>query len=197
MVGRRRVPGLLHGPVGPALEQGAQGASKPIHLTVYDNYSAASRSGSRDLRMHSEPDPGQARHHTSPCPTDIPDFQYIVHAGSIASPTYYRQHPIETMDANVNGLRHLLDYAKRQKRSRASRWMGFLFFSQQRNLRRSRPPASIPTPEDIPGIVSCTGPARLLRRVQALRRNPVRELRPATRHPSEDGAALQQHTAPA
>ena len=34
-------------------------------------------------------------------------FQFIIHAASIASPTYYRQYPIETMDANVNGLRSL------------------------------------------------------------------------------------------
>ena len=31
---------------------------------------------------------------------------------SIASPTYYRAHPVETMDANINGLRNLLDYAR-------------------------------------------------------------------------------------
>ena len=45
----------------------------------------------------------------TPLPDDIGDFEYVVHAAGIASPTYYRQHPIETMDANVNGLRSLLD----------------------------------------------------------------------------------------
>jgi dTDP-glucose 4,6-dehydratase/UDP-glucuronate decarboxylase len=37
-----------------------------------------------------------------------------MHVALIASPTYHRGHPVETMDANVNGLRNLLDYAKKQ-----------------------------------------------------------------------------------
>ena len=32
----------------------------------------------------------------------------------MASPTYYRAHPIETMDANINGLRNRLDHAVAQ-----------------------------------------------------------------------------------
>ena len=39
----------------------------------------------------------------------MPRFDFIIHAASIASPTYYRRYPIETMDANVIGLRNLLD----------------------------------------------------------------------------------------
>ena len=36
----------------------------------------------------------------------------IIHMASIASPTFYRKYPIETTDANVWGLRKLLDYYK-------------------------------------------------------------------------------------
>jgi UDP-glucuronate decarboxylase len=34
----------------------------------------------------------------------------IFHRASLASPVYYRRHPIETMDADVVGLRRLLDF---------------------------------------------------------------------------------------
>ena len=33
------------------------------------------------------------------------NFDYIIHSASIASPSFYRKYPIETMDANVWGLR--------------------------------------------------------------------------------------------
>ena len=44
-------------------------------------------------------------------PFAIDDFRYenVIHAASIASPIFYRKFPIETMDANVIGLRNLLD----------------------------------------------------------------------------------------
>lgn len=44
-----------------------------------------------------------------PFPANIPDSQFIVHGGPITSPVYYRKYPIETKDANVNGLRNLLE----------------------------------------------------------------------------------------
>ena len=52
----------------------------------------------------------------------------IIHAASIASPIFYRKSPIETMDANILGLRSLLDYCvARQVSPKPIR--GFLFFS--------------------------------------------------------------------
>ncbi len=38
------------------------------------------------------------------------DAQIILHMASLASPVYYRLHPIETIDADVIGLRRLLDF---------------------------------------------------------------------------------------
>lgn len=39
---------------------------------------------------------------SQPLPVDMDDdYSYIIHAASIASPTFYRKYPIETMDANV------------------------------------------------------------------------------------------------
>jgi nucleoside-diphosphate-sugar epimerase len=93
---------------------------------------------------------------THPLPPDIGSFEYIMHAASIASPTYYRQHPIQTMDANVNGLRNLLDYFRRRKQ-RGLGVEGFRLFLEQRDLRRSRS-REYSTPETYRGLVSCTGP---------------------------------------
>jgi UDP-glucuronate decarboxylase len=93
---------------------------------------------------------------TQPLPVDMGDFQYIIHAASIASPTYYRKHPIATMDANVNGLRTLLEYF-RQQTERQKPVGGFLFFSSS-EIYGDPSPDSIPTPESYRGNVSCTGP---------------------------------------
>lgn len=82
-------------------------------------------------------------------PCGSPDF--IIHAASIASPIFYRKHPIETMDANVQGLRHLLDHALTNPPE------SFLFFSSS-EIYGDPDPANIPTRETYRGLVSCTGP---------------------------------------
>jgi nucleoside-diphosphate-sugar epimerase len=84
------------------------------------------------------------------------DFHYIVHGGSIASPTFYRRYPIETMDANVNGLRNLLEYSSARQNT-AEPVEGLLFFSSS-EIYGDPTPENIPTPETYRGLVSCTGP---------------------------------------
>ena len=75
----------------------------------------------------------------------------IIHMASVASPTFYRQYPIETLDANIWGLRSLLDfYCERNIR-------GFLFYSSS-ELYGNPDPAHVPTSEDYYGYVSATGP---------------------------------------
>jgi len=81
----------------------------------------------------------------------FPNVDYIIHAASIASPTYYRKYPIETMDANVIGLRNLLDFYKYKKIN------GFLFFSTS-EIYGDPDKKNIPTKETYRGNVSCTGP---------------------------------------
>jgi len=130
-------------------------ANPPVRVTVYDNYSRGVPSWLTDLS--SDPNLTLVRHDiTDPLPKDIRDFAWIVHGGSIASPTYYRQHPIETMDANVNGVRTLLEYARRQG-ERGKPMDGFLFFSSS-EIYGDPTPDAIPTPETYRGNVSCTGP---------------------------------------
>ncbi len=70
------------------------------------------------------------------------EINYIIHGASIASPTYYRLHPIETMDANVEGLRNLLRYSLAHKNTLRS----FLFFSSS-EVYGDPAPENIPTPE--------------------------------------------------
>lgn len=126
-----------------------------IQVTVYDNYMR----GVPDWLTALADDPNLVlvkRDIIQPLPDDIEDFQYIIHAASIASPIYYRKFPIETMDANVNGLRHLLEYCRSQK-EKGNLVEGFLFYSSS-EIYGDPAPDAIPTPEDYRGIVSCTGP---------------------------------------
>ena len=126
-----------------------------INLTVYDNYIRGIPEWLSNLKAH--PTLTLSKHDiTEPLPRDIDDFQFIIHAASIASPTYYRKYPIETMDANVNGLRFLLNYCLEQK-DKGHPVEGFLFYSTS-EIYGDPTPENIPTPETYRGNVSCTGP---------------------------------------
>ena len=85
---------------------------------------------------------------------NIPDADaanFVIHMASIASPTFYRRHPIETMDANVWGLRRLLDFYREKNLT------GLLFFSTS-EIYGDPPPEKVPTDEEYFGNVSATGP---------------------------------------
>ena len=43
------------------------------------------------------------------------EARFVLHMASIASPMFYRQYPLETIDANIWGLRRLLDHYKGSK----------------------------------------------------------------------------------
>ncbi len=127
----------------------------PINLVVYDNFMR----GVPDWLSALEGSPNLCVSKydvVDPLPDNLGDVEYIIHAATIASPIYYRLHPIETMDANVYGLRHLLDYCLRQK-SKDTSVSGFLFYSTS-EIYGDPTPENIPTPETYRGNVSCTGP---------------------------------------
>lgn len=84
-------------------------------------------------------------------PIYLPKSDFVIHAATIASPTYYRMYPIETMDANVIGLRNLLNFFKENPCE------SFLFFSTS-EIYGDPDPENIPTKETYRGNVSCTGP---------------------------------------
>lgn len=79
------------------------------------------------------------------------DADYIYHMASIASPIFYRKYPIETLDANIWGLRRLLDfYCKKPIK-------GLAFYSSS-EIYGDPTPENIPTPESYRGNVDCQGP---------------------------------------
>jgi nucleoside-diphosphate-sugar epimerase len=130
-------------------------AAAPIHVTVWDNFIR----GNPDWLKALEGRPDLLVEHRDliePLPMPMPDFQWIIHAAGIASPPYYRKYPIKTIDANINGLRNLLDYCVAQA-GRGKAVEGFLFYSSS-EIYGDPSPDAIPTPEDYRGLVSCTGP---------------------------------------
>lgn len=84
---------------------------------------------------------------------DINKVNYVVHAASIASPSFYRKFPLETIDANIWGLRNLVDFFNSKK----NLLKGFLFFSSS-EIYGDPDEDSIPTNEEYRGLVSCHGP---------------------------------------
>ena len=127
----------------------------PIDVVVYDNFMRGLPAWLEERSQN--PHLTITRHDiTKPLPTDVGAFDYVIHGASIASPTFYRQHPIETMDANVHGLRHLLEYTRERKDTERA-VQGFLFFSSS-EIYGDPEPSAIPTPETYPGRVSSTGP---------------------------------------
>lgn len=79
------------------------------------------------------------------------DADYVINAASIASPAFYRKYPIETINTNILGLKHLIEFGiERRVRS-------FLSISSS-EIYGDPDSAHIPTAEDYKGNVSCTGP---------------------------------------
>ncbi|USF25628.1 UDP-glucose 4-epimerase [Firmicutes bacterium ASF500] len=76
---------------------------------------------------------------------------YIYHMASIASPVFYRKYPIETLDANIWGLRRLLDFYCEKPIK------GLTFYSSS-EIYGDPTPEYIPTPETYRGNVDCQGP---------------------------------------
>jgi len=79
------------------------------------------------------------------------EADYVFHMASIASPIFYRKYPIETLDANIWGLRRLLDFYCEKK------LRGFVFFSSS-EIYGDPDAAHIPTEETYRGNVDCQGP---------------------------------------
>lgn len=75
----------------------------------------------------------------------------ILHGASIASPSVYRQFPLETAEVNALGTYHLLQEA------RSLHLQSFVFISSS-EIYGDPEPSAVPTPETYHGSVSCTGP---------------------------------------
>ena len=107
---------------------------------------------------------------------------WIIHGAGIASPTFYRKYPLETVDVNVSGTRRMLELARRTgARS--------ILYTSTSEIYGDPETQFIPTAEDYRGSVSCTGPRacydeskRLAESLCAIYRNlyatPVKVIRP-------------------
>lgn len=132
-----------------------EGRNQPIRVTVWDNFIRGTPKWLTGLQ--GTPHFTMQRYDLiEPLPADMPDFDWIIHAAGIASPPYYRKYPLKTIDANINGLRNLLDRCVAQA-ERGKAVKGFLFYSSS-EIYGDPSPDAIPTAEDYRGLVSCTGP---------------------------------------
>jgi UDP-glucuronate decarboxylase len=120
----------------------------PCHILCVDNLKTGVPERLAHLQDRSDVSFMQADV-TEPLADIRPD--YIVHAASIASPIWYRKFPLETIDINVTGTRHLLELA------RSTQVRGFLYLSSS-EIYGDPPPDRIPTTEDYWGHVSPVGP---------------------------------------
>ena len=75
---------------------------------------------------------------------------YILHAAGIASPYYYRQYPLETLEVATIGLTNMLKLARRQDDVK------LLFFSSS-EIYGDPDANNVPTKETYLGNVSCLG----------------------------------------
>jgi UDP-glucuronate decarboxylase len=132
------------------------GQEQAVSLWVWDNFSRG-RPAWLDHLAHSNPNlKVQTQDMSAPLPSGMPRFDWIIHAAGIASPIIYRKHPLRTMDANIVGLRNLLDRATEQG-LRGHPVHGFLYFSSS-EIYGDPSSDAIPTEETYRGLVSCTGP---------------------------------------
>ena len=117
-----------------------------IRLTVLDNYIRGVPSWLEGVRSD---EIRLVKHDvTHPIPADLAPADYIIHAASIASPMYYRKYPLETIDANVNGLRLMLDHAAGRNRAAAGSFKGRV---RGRDARRAaRCPRAWPAARTVP-----------------------------------------------
>ena len=127
---------------------------KDGHLSIVaaDNYIRGRPSWFAEL-IAANPDMKMLRHDiTKPWPDASGEkFDYIIHGASIASPKVYRQFPLETLDTNISGLRHMLELAKRHQST------SILYFSSS-EIYGDPPANEIPTRETYRGNVACIGP---------------------------------------
>jgi UDP-glucuronate decarboxylase len=123
--------------------------AKPVRVISVDNFIT----GDRDPNFDLAEDPNILNvwgDVTYPLPVRE-DIDYIIHAAGLASPVYYMQYPLETIESAVTGAKNLLELARKNKLE------GFLFFSSS-EIYGDPDPKSVPTPETYFGHVSAVGP---------------------------------------
>lgn len=133
------------------LNKRKSGRRPAIQVVAVDNYLRGKSRWIVELAQ-SDPDILLRTHDiTQAWPADDARYDFIIHGASVASPTFYRQYPLETLDANVAGLRNMLDLA------RLASARSMVFFSSS-EIYGDPPAHEIPTKETYRGNVACAGP---------------------------------------
>lgn len=121
--------------------------SLPVHVIAVDNLITSGKYAERNIDDSNI----QFIEHdvTKPFSYDK-EVHYVIHAAGIASPQYYQQYPLETLDVAINGTKNMLELA-REKNAK------FTFFSSS-EIYGNPDPQNIPTKEEYWGNVSSLGP---------------------------------------
>jgi dTDP-glucose 4,6-dehydratase/UDP-glucuronate decarboxylase len=126
-----------------------EGAAEPCRILCLDNF--ISGVATRLSHLEGRPDVSMVVADVSAGVEVDEPVDWMVHGASVASPIWYRKHPLETIDVNVNGTRHLLELSRQQP------VRGFLLLSSS-EIYGDPPADRIPTPETYWGHVSSVGP---------------------------------------
>ncbi len=123
--------------------------SRPCRVISVDNYITGEREGT--FGVNDDPQVLSLwADVTAPLPVREP-VHYIIHAAGLASPVYYQQYPLETIESAVMGAKNLLELGKKNDLE------GFLLFSSS-EIYGDPDPRFVPTPETYCGNVSSIGP---------------------------------------
>lgn len=122
---------------------------RPCRVICVDNF----HTGTPDRLAHLAERPDvRLLEHDIAAPLDLDEpVDWIIHGASIASPTYYRRFPLETIAVNTEGTRHMLELGRRAR-------VRSLLYVSSSEVYGDPEAGAIPTPETYLGRVSCTGP---------------------------------------
>lgn len=123
--------------------------SLPCRVIAVDNYITGERDGT--FGVNDDPHVRSLwADVTQPLPVREP-VHFIIHAAGLASPVYYQQYPLETIESAVVGAKNLLELGTKNPLA------GFLLFSSS-EIYGDPHPTAVPTPETYCGNVSSVGP---------------------------------------
>src|SRR5690606_11015934 len=117
-------------------------AKNPVKVLALDNFITGDDAYEKMIDGHIRPQ----KHDIIQRLETSENFNIVVHAASIASPYYYRAHPLETLDVAVSGSRWMLDIANKNRAN-------YIFFSSS-EIYGDPDPEHIPIPESYRGNVS-------------------------------------------
>ena len=121
--------------------------TEDIHVVAVDNY--VHGTPERVMRWEGRSDVSLRRFDVVQDTLDE-HFDFVFHLASIASPVFYRKYPIETIEANVFGLKKMLELGRKSGAQ--------VVYMSSSEVYGDPSPENIPTSEHYWGNVSFTGP---------------------------------------